>query len=213
MNKYLSHINLANTMVPMTAFAVIAWLISGYKDALAGERRLARSDALTGLLNSRGLNERASVEIARSQRSGGKLVLALIDLDHLKQVNDTLGHAAGDTILSDVGDIIQRRLRRTDIAARLGGDEFAILMPDTDGAGAGVVLESIRESVAAMAATRSWPLTTSIGVCAFPKVPTDVDAMLREADKLMYDAKRAGRNRITSRVVDCTSAARAAAEA
>lgn len=183
------------------AIAAIAWLISSY------------NEALTGLLNSRGLTERAIVEITRSQRSGNNLVLALIDLDHFKQVNDTLGHAAGDAILSEVGDILQRRLRRTDIAARLGGDEFAILMPETDGAGAGVVLESIRKSVAAMAAARNLPLTTSIGACVFTRAPADVDSMRREADKLMYDAKRAGRNRITSGVVGGGSVAPTAAEA
>jgi two-component system cell cycle response regulator len=108
---------------------------------------------------------------------------------------------------------LRRRLRRTDIAARLGGDEFEISMPQTDGAGAGVVLESIRDSVAAMAPVRNVPLTTSVDAWVFTRVPADVDTMLRESDKPMYGAKRAGRNRIRSGVVGGGSVAPTAAEA
>lgn len=200
MSDYSALVNATNTIVQLSAFALVALLISRYKDALNSERALARSDALTGLLNLLGFTERANVEIARCRRGRGSLALALLDLDSFKLVNDTHGHAMGDDMLRAVGGILRQRLRRTDVAARLGGDEFAILMPDTSLAGAEGLLESIRESVAAAARFRDLPVTASIGLSMFSDPVPGLETMLRDTDQRMYDAKQAGRNRVISSV-------------
>lgn len=200
MSDYSALVNAINTTVQLSAFALVAFLISSYKDALNSERALARSDALTGLLNLLGFTERANVEIARCRRGRGSLALALLDLDSFKLVNDTHGHAMGDDMLRAVGGILRQRLRRTDVAARLGGDEFAILMPDTSLAGAEGLLESIRESVAAAARFRDLPVTASIGLSMFSDPVPGLETMLRDTDQRMYDAKQAGRNRVISSV-------------
>ena len=198
MSRYPAHVNLVNTVVQFSAFALVAFLISRYKDALSSERALARSDALTGLLNLLGFTERANIEIARCRRGQGGLALALLDLDSFKQVNDTHGHAMGDDMLRAVGGILRQRLRRTDVAARLGGDEFAILMPDTRLAGAEGLLESIRVSVADAARFRDLPVTASIGLSMFSDPVPGLETMLRDTDQRMYDAKLAGRNRVVT---------------
>lgn len=199
MSDYSALVNATNTLVQLSAFALVAFLISSYKDALNSERALARSDALTGLLNLLGFTERANVEIARCRRGRGGLALALLDLDSFKLVNDTHGHAMGDDMLRAVGGILRQRLRRTDVAARLGGDEFAILMPDTSLAGAEGLLESIRDSVATAARFRDLPVTASIGLSMFTDPVPGLETMLRDTDQRMYDAKQAGRNRVISR--------------
>ncbi len=202
MDSYPAFVTIVNTLVQLIAFVTIAGLVSGYQGVLAKEQQLARSDPLTRLLNRRGLVDRAEVEIARSSRSRSSMALALVDLDKFKQVNDTKGHAAGDAILAEVGAVLKRRLRRTDVAARVGGDEFVILMADTDEKGAASVLGHIRDDIASAAVARDMAVTSSIGACVFKRVPADLDEMLRRADQLMYEAKHDGGNRITLTTVD-----------
>ena len=202
MDSFPALINIVNALVQLIAFVTIAGLVSSYHGVLLEEKLMARTDPLTRLLNKRGLADRAEVEFARSRRSRSSTALALVDLDHFKKVNDTKGHSAGDSILADVGAVLRRRLRRTDIAARVGGDEFVILMADTDELGAASVLGHIRDDIASAAVARDMPVTSSIGACVFQRIPADLDEMLRRADQLMYEAKHAGGNRITLKTVD-----------
>ncbi len=201
MASYSAFINIFNTVVQLIAFVTIAGLVSGYRGVLAKEQLLARIDPLTHLLNKRGLADRAEVEIARSRRSGSSTAIALIDLDNFKHVNDTKGHAAGDAILADVGAVLKRRLRRTDIGARVGGDEFVIIMADADEPGVANVLGQILNDIASAAFARDMQVTSSIGACVFQRIPTGLDEMLRRADQLMYESKHAGGNRITLKAV------------
>jgi len=188
-----------NALVEAAAFATVAWLVSGNRAALQRERALARRDPLTRLDNGLAFRDRAGHELARSRRTGRPLVLAYLDLDGFKAVNDARGHAAGDDVLRTVAGEIRRRCRGTDTAARLAGDEFALLLPDTDAAGARTVLEELRSAVAGAMKVRGHPVTASVGAICFARPPLAVEALLQSADALMYEAKRAGKDRVVVR--------------
>jgi len=161
-------------------------------------RRLAVEDTLTGLPNRRGLAERLETELAMSRRySGGALLL--IDLDEFKQVNDTLGHSAGDRVLCRVADLLRGRMRESDHIARLGGDEFAAVLPRVDGprakAAADGILEALRED-AELRRLFGHRVTASVGIALMTDDPAlSAETLLMKADQAMYDAKHAGRNR------------------
>ncbi|WP_051385388.1 GGDEF domain-containing protein [Actinokineospora inagensis] len=163
----------------------------------------ARTDHKTQLLNSRGWHEQAGRELSRSARTQSTLAVAVLDLDHFKQVNDTWGHPAGDAVLRSVGAVLRETTRQGDVVGRFGGEEFVLLLPDTDIDGAALVAERVRRGVAGMqvAATdkRGQPVvisdrTTSIGVAAGSGV--DLETLLRRADAAVYEAKNGGRNQV-----------------
>ena len=161
---------------------------------LLATERLARSDGLTGLANSRAFLEDVAAEVARARRSGGGACLAYVDLDNFKKVNDRYGHAGGDDVLKRVADAMRETLRTADVAARLGGDEFAVLLVDTDKEGAWVAAERIVKRIADVA--RDYPETglgASVGIAHFARPPTDAEAVIRAADHAMYRAKSAGK--------------------
>ena len=126
--------------------------------------------------------------------------LVLLDLDYFKKVNDRHGHEAGDKALQHVARLLKQRLRKTDLAARLGGEEFCLLLPDTDGDQALLVAEKIRQQLAASPLTfgeHSITLTLSGGIACFGEQEgMELNALTRCADKKLYSAKSAGRNRI-----------------
>jgi len=193
-------VTIVNTCVQMIGFVVVAWLISANRSALDAERRAGRKDSLTGLDNTRAFYERAEVEVARARRTASPLVIGYLDLDAFKIVNDRSGHRAGDMVLATVGRILVTRLRRTDAVARLGGDEFAVLLPDTAAPGAQTLLDALRAEIAAEMRSLGHGVTVSIGAAVFssPDLPS-VDAMLAAADRLLYEAKRAGGDRLVVR--------------
>jgi diguanylate cyclase (GGDEF)-like protein len=161
--------------------------------------RLSITDGLTGLHNRNHLMETCAMEIARADRQEQPLAALMIDLDHFKEYNDTLGHQAGDDVLSQLGVILLDCVREVDYAARYGGEEFLILLPQTDIGGAAEVAERIRERVAEETADRknkATPVTLSIGVAEYPKHGHNADALIAAADAALYQAKRRGRNRV-----------------
>ena len=122
--------------------------------------------------------------------------MGFLDLDHLKEVNDGLGHAEGDRVLAHLGALLGESTRASDIVGRIGGDEFALLLPDTDAAGARVFFDRLHQAVLDAMRAHDWPVGLSVGVVLISgHVPSESDA-LRHADSLMYQAKQAGRNRI-----------------
>jgi diguanylate cyclase (GGDEF)-like protein len=128
-----------------------------------------------------------------------------LDLDHFKEVNDTLGHAAGDAVLRRVASVMKADLRDSDVLARMGGDEFvALLVESGPEATARAVANLRRRLLAAMAAMDS-PVTFSIGVVSFKRPPDSVHAMVEAADQLMYSVKREGRNAICHEVAEDAS--------
>lgn len=170
--------------------------ISERKRFEAELRFLADHDALTGLFNRRRFEEELERQVALAARYGPDGALLLLDLDNFKAVNDSLGHSAGDKLIRSVADLLQERLRRTDVVARLGGDEFAIILPQASAGRARHVAETL------LAALRDHGLvingqavrvTTSIGAAPFDGHAT-AEEVLVNADVAMYEAKQAGRN-------------------
>jgi diguanylate cyclase (GGDEF)-like protein len=165
----------------------------------------SRTDHVTALLNARGWHEQAARETARVARQGGTFAVAVLDLDHFKQVNDTWGHPAGDAVLRMVAEVLNECTRQGDVVGRIGGEEFALLLPDTNAEQALVVAERVRVGIAEMhvPATdkRGQPVTivnrtTSVGVAAGRNGSAELTGLVAAADSALYDAKVAGRNRI-----------------
>lgn len=161
------------------------------------EVELARTDSLTGMPNARAFRDALDAALARARRNGTPLALAYVDLDGFKQVNDRLGHAAGDDVLRRVAGALQDAVRAGDVAARLGGDEFAVLLDGAAPDAARGVGDRILDRVGAIAAT--YPETSlgaSIGIACFATPPDSADAAIRRADELMYLVKAAGKGQV-----------------
>ena len=158
--------------------------------------RMANTDALTELFNHRYFQERLSEEIARCSRFGDIFSLIFLDMDLLKQYNDTYGHLAGDEVLNLLGQVITRSIRTIDIGFRYGGDEFAILLPGTPLDGASRVAERIRRSMEIETSNRGTPQTCSFGIASWPTDGVTRDEITRAADAALYCAKQNGRNKV-----------------
>lgn len=166
--------------------------------ALGSYRRASRIDALTGLYNRIEFDEMLQREVARAHRHSRTLTLALIDLDHFKQVNDTHGHAVGDDVLRRVAAELEKLVRKTDTVFRHGGEEFAVLLPETPEDAALIVIERVREHFANKEIVEKLgTITFSCGVAAWDGAET-TDTLLARADAALYQAKSHGRNRVLS---------------
>jgi diguanylate cyclase (GGDEF)-like protein len=164
-------------------------------------RDRAETDALTGLANRRTLDERLDEELDRARRHGTHLSLVLLDIDDFKQVNDRFGHQAGDEVLRAIAPVFAGTLRELDLAARFGGEEFAVVLPGTTVAGGRSVAELIRKAFAQItvdsASGERIRVTASFGVAEYPTCPS-VAALIAKADAALYEAKRAGKNRVVA---------------
>ena len=158
-------------------------------------RTLASHDSLTGALNRGAFEQRLDCELARARRGSTSLSLVIFDVDHFKRLNDSFGHAAGDAALRSIGDIVASSMRRSDVFGRLGGEEFGLLLPDTGIAGAAAVADKLRLRLAAPIAGQR-PLTVSFGVAEVYAGRTSARAMFDDADRALYAAKHAGRDRV-----------------
>lgn len=158
------------------------------------------TDELTGLLNRRAYDRRLTEEAARAERYGTELSVVVLDLDNFKDVNDTFGHAAGDSMLRAVGVLLRAELRATDIAARYGGDEFALVLPEVNKTGAWAVAEKIRSSLRRLSvdvgAGEFVSTTCSVGVASVGDSVREPDDLIRAADGALYAAKARGRDRV-----------------
>jgi diguanylate cyclase (GGDEF)-like protein/PAS domain S-box-containing protein len=164
--------------------------------------RLAHRDELTQLVNRRGFDLRFKEELGKCAAADRAVSLLLVDVDHFKAYNDSLGHLAGDSALQAVGQVLANAGRDQDLAARYGGEEFAVLLPNTEIEGCCQVAERVREAVAQLVEPDVLrPLTVSVGCATLrpysdKKVTTQAKALLLEADKALYAAKAKGRNRV-----------------
>ncbi|WP_162488507.1 sensor domain-containing diguanylate cyclase [Azospirillum lipoferum] len=158
-------------------------------------QRAAMHDPLTGAWNRRRFQQALAEAEARAERYGRPYVLALIDIDHFKRFNDTHGHQAGDDALRLVAGTLSARLRRSDALARWGGEEFALLLPETELAAAGQVLENLRQAVASQQMECGSSITVSIGAGQC-RAGEDTYGLLQRVDAALYRAKDAGRNRV-----------------
>jgi diguanylate cyclase (GGDEF)-like protein len=164
-----------------------------------------RTDPLTELLNRRGFDERAEIELTRARRDGSSVAVIMFDIDYFKRINDEWGHDTGDAVLARTAAILAGQARDIDVVARLGGEEFAVLMPSCDAEGAAVLADRARDAIARAQSPRLPAVRMSAGLAA-AEAPETVQALLQAADVALYRAKRAGRDR-TERIDNAAAVA------
>lgn len=201
-----------DTIVIAVVCAILFSLVLARMAGLvAAQRRMAITDPLTGLHTRRFFEPSLELEAKRSARTGASLGILFIDLDHFKRVNDTYGHQAGDEVLIELARRLRMWCRSGDVIARYGGEEFAVLIPGVDAGQLSNRAESLRRAVAdaPMAIGRHPDLrvTASIGTAVFPEDAATPDDAVRRADKAMYEAKNAGRNRVVAAGIAAAAAA------
>ncbi|HTX02492.1 MAG TPA: diguanylate cyclase [Candidatus Acidoferrales bacterium] len=166
-------------------------------------------DPLTALYNRRYLDETLDLELARAARSKVPIAVIMLDIDHFKKFNDTFGHEAGDQVLKGVAEVLATSMRRGDVAGRFGGEEFLLIMPGADLERAMSRSDTMRETIAsielAQAGQKLGRVTASFGVAIFPDDGETAHSLVQTADKALYAAKAAGRNRVLAARAEATS--------
>jgi diguanylate cyclase (GGDEF)-like protein len=185
-----------NALVRLGFFLIVTYLLSALKTAFDRERQLARTDGLTGVLNRRSFWEIAELEFQRSRRHQYPLTVAYLDIDNFKAINDRFGHATGDRILSLTAIVARNTLRATDTVARIGGDEFILLLPETNEELAQTGLHRLHQALLETVGTQHEVVTFSIGAVTFLSAPESVEIAIEQADRVMYDIKRRGKNQL-----------------
>lgn len=166
-------------------------------------KELAYTDGLTGIFNRRYFDQRFQREILRARRYKRTLSILMVDIDHFKKYNDTVGHLLGDEVLRRVAKLLENNLRRADIICRYGGEEFVVILPEIDLKHAALVAEKLRQTVlhTSFPGEEKLPLkqlTISIGVAAYPENGKFDQEVLDKADQALYQAKRKGRNQVVT---------------
>ena len=179
-----------NTGVRVLTFLIVTALITILNETLKRESLYARVDPLTGAANARAFYEATETQISLLKRYQRPFSILYLDIDNFKQINDVRGHSAGDAALQDLVSTLKHDLRMADTITRLGGDEFAILLAEADAGAAEVVSSRIQSAI-----RTKLPYTCSIGVLTCSTPPRSVDDLVEIADNLMYEAKRAGKDR------------------
>ena len=171
-------------------------MLANLRNLALAETRAA-TDALTGLPNRRALDETLLRMLAQAGRSFDPLSAILLDLDHFKLINDTYGHDRGDEVLAAFAARLREVLRSSDFAGRSGGEEFVLFLPDTDRTGAVRLAEKVRAGMRELRVSGvERAVTASFGIACFPDDAVDAASLMRRADRALYAAKRAGRDRI-----------------
>ena len=175
--------------------------ITEQKKMAAELKLLATTDPLTGAINRRELIQRAESELERARRYEHPTSAIMLDIDNFKMVNDTYGHPTGDKVLVSLARLLTQAVRASDLVARYGGEEFMLILPETPLEQARGIAERIRCAVAdtpVMVDDQTIRFTVSLGVTSSESVGQDFEALLKAADKLLYQAKQSGRNRVVS---------------
>ncbi|MDJ0846390.1 GGDEF domain-containing protein [Crocosphaera sp.] len=191
-----------NAAVRFCFFVIVTYLLSELKEAYEREKKLARTDSLTGAVNRRFFRELLQGEIERLDRYNHPFTLAYFDVDNFKTVNDKLGHSQGDYLLMVIRETIEINIRHNDTLARLGGDEFALILIEIDYERANVVLNRIQEQLLKMVKIEKMPVSFSIGAITYYVSPESVDRAIEEVDYLMYDIKNSGKNGLKHKIQD-----------
>jgi diguanylate cyclase (GGDEF)-like protein len=185
-----------DVMVSVSVVAVVVLTLVHRNDMLLTQlAEEARTDTLTGLLNRRGFDERAALELAHARRDGRSVAVVTFDIDFFKRVNDEWGHEIGDRVLVRIGELLANLTREIDVAARFGGEEFVVLLPGCTSSQAETFTERIRHALAADDSADLPTVRLSAGILA-EVAPLGIETMLRGADSALYNAKRAGRDRV-----------------
>ena len=185
-----------DALVALVTNALLVFMARQVRISQLALTEQATRDALTGLPNRRAFMGALEEEIARQQRYGNVFSLAVVDLDGFKGLNDTQGHAAGDAALRWVAEVLHANTRASDVVGRLGGDEFAVLLPQTQGDACARMLQQLCDAIAVRMTQAGFPVTASIGHLCFTLPPNGASEAMQQADDLMYQAKRSGKNRI-----------------
>ena len=192
----------AGSLAALVLFLLTVSLVSAWTRA----HELSMRDPLTGLYNRRYLEETIGRELTRARRLNQSVGVIVLDIDHFKLLNDTYGHDAGDIVLAKTGELLRSASRKGDIACRFGGEEFAIVLPGATLAIARTRAEDIRSTVEAMRfhfeGETIGPLTVSAGVAAMAPHSQDWSFVMHQADRALYTAKQAGRNKVFAAVDD-----------
>ena len=202
--RSLSSYDVAFAEVVIRAAVAVIRRAQALETTRADNRRLealATTDPLTRVLNRRALIDRLTSEVDRARRYDSSLALLLFDIDHFKQINDTAGHLAGDSVLRQLGALLEDAVRKVDIVARYGGEEFVAILPETSSDGAVIFAERLRERISNhsfdIGAGRIVRLTVSIGIATFPSSGVaSTEDLIARADEALYRAKAAGRNQV-----------------
>lgn len=187
-----SDLELLHSIAPQMALAIDRALL---KDKAGEYEQLSVTDALTGLLNRRYLEERLTEEIKRSNRHGYPMSFMMIDVDEFKPYNDSFGHPEGDKVLKVIGNVLRETLRGADVAARYGGEEFSILLPQTTSEEAHTIAERIRVRIEETDFINRR-VTVSLGIASCSLELNSAIDLIAAADKALYEAKRRGRNNV-----------------
>ncbi len=190
-----------NMLMRLAFYIIIVYFASRLKKDLLLEKKLSRTDILTELYNSRAFFETSSIELKRALRFNRPLSLAYIDVDNFKSVNDNFGHDTGDYLLQVLSKTLKDNLRGYDIIARLGGDEFIIMFPETDEHNVQLVINKLRQSLLEASQRITKFVTISIGVVTFIRMPLSIQEGIREADNVMYSAKKSGKNTVKYKII------------
>ena len=184
-----------NDLVELTHFLFAVVVISTLKALLDASEKTSRIDPLTGIANRRFFSEVANTEIIRAARTSEPFTIMYIDVDNFKTVNDTQGHDEGDLLLIEIASTIRHQIREIDTVARLGGDEFSVLLPTAAKDAAEVVGRKLKSALTDAIETR-WSVTFSIGMVTYTTAPESVECMIRQADQVMYEVKKSGKNEL-----------------
>lgn len=185
-----------NTSMRVGIFVYVTIILTKLCKTLKDEEVAADTDELTGMLNTRGFNERLAEEYARSTRSKKPFSLAFIDIDNFKEVNDTLGHSMGDYLLKEVSTTVNDNLRKTDHLARLGGDEFVILFSETNEHIVTAAFTHVHDRLMELVSLNKWPVSFSVGVVSFDVLPDSPSHAIKIADEIMYSVKKSTKNNV-----------------
>jgi diguanylate cyclase (GGDEF)-like protein len=185
-----------DALVWLTLYIGASLIVAELRKLYTHERYLSRIDPLTGVENRRSLFEAARRAKSFSDRHHVPLSIAYLDLDDFKNLNDRLGHRAGDKLLAIVAARIRKALRPTDVMGRVGGDEFILILPESDNETALRIIDRVRIDLDQAMQRRQWPVTFSIGLVSFSPPLGSVSEMIRAADQAMYSAKSRGKNRV-----------------
>jgi diguanylate cyclase (GGDEF)-like protein len=188
-----------NRIMAIILFIAVIWLLRRIQTTQDELHRLSTTDSMTGALNRRRFEELAELERRRAQRNGFPLSILILDIDHFKSVNDRFGHHTGDAAIRMLANVSLATLRPADLFSRWGGEEFVVAMPETNAAGVKKAAERLREMIAAArfeAAGKTHSVTVSIGVTTMLREELSIAHAIGRADRALYRAKQAGRNRV-----------------